>query len=194
MSNQETNTYVRWVNYENAMGMAGYDELAGDDLRECLNGLLGQRLSTPLPGTQLEARAAVEALIAGDTPAWAEERYLPADEAAWEAEWRAARKPKVPVPADYRVKRIEASLCAGRALFDVDACKDKRWSKQVYYEYQCVRAPQAGNDLCRVCEARLERFAETGTFGAWNGRITEEPPAWTHMLGTEWAKGLTFKA
>jgi hypothetical protein len=79
-------------------------------------------------------------------------------------------------PAD-----IDHSTCVGRKL---DGGEDKRWKPVVYREHQCCKAVDDGSDLCSGCTSRQEKAAETGKGGAWNGRVTEDPPSWCHMLGT----------
>jgi hypothetical protein len=94
----------------------------------------------------------------------------------------------VPCAASYRIKPedIDHTVCVGRVMKDgVD--DDKRWKPAVYRERQCGAAVDDGCDMCSGCTKRSEKAAETGKHGAWNGRVTEEPPAWCHMLGTAWA-------
>jgi len=90
-----------------------------------------------------------------------------------------------PDVAAYRMapESIDESTCVGRKL---DGGEDKRWKPAVYRESQCGKALKDGCDLCTTCAGREEKFAETSKAGAWNGRVTEEPPAWCHMLGTTW--------
>lgn len=90
----------------------------------------------------------------------------------------------VPTAASYRMNPsdIDHSVCVGRILREDD--KDKRWKPAVYREHQCCKAVNTGSDLCSGCNSRQEKAAETGKHGAWNGRITEDPPSWCHMLGT----------
>jgi hypothetical protein len=49
--------------------------------------------------------------------------------------------------------------------------------------------------MCKVCCSRQEKSAadpeKTARIG-WNGRVTEDPPGWCHMLGTTWAEGKKF--
>ena len=94
----------------------------------------------------------------------------------------------VPTAASYRLapSDIDDSVCVGRVMKDgVD--DDKRWKPAVYREHQCGGALVEGSDLCSGCSKRSEKAAETGKHGAWNGRVTEDPPSWCHMLGTAWA-------
>ena len=66
--------------------------------------------------------------------------------------------------------------------------EDKRWSPIIYAERQCGEPSAAGSDLCSKCAGRSERYsADPSPKCDWIGRIDEEPPAWAHMLGTEWA-------
>lgn len=88
----------------------------------------------------------------------------------------------------YRLKEedIDHAVCVGRIL---KGGKDRRWSPAVYREFQCSKATEDECDLCKICQARLEKFAEDPKSGGdWNGRVTEEPHAGVHMLGTEWAE------
>jgi hypothetical protein len=88
----------------------------------------------------------------------------------------------------YRLKEedIDHAVCVGRIL---KGGKDRRWSPAVYREFQCSKATEEDCDLCKICQARLEKFAEDPKSGGdWNGRVTEEPHAGVHMLGTEWAE------
>jgi hypothetical protein len=93
-----------------------------------------------------------------------------------------------PSAAAYRLKEedIDHSVCVGRIL---KGGKDWRWKPQVYREFQCGKAMEDDCDLCKVCQNRLEKFAEEPkTSGDWNGRVTEDPHAGVHMLDTEWAE------
>jgi chemotaxis protein histidine kinase CheA len=92
-----------------------------------------------------------------------------------------------PSAASYRMKEedIDHTICVGRVL---KGCKDRRWSPAVYREIQCGKAPEEGCDICKICQTRLEKYAEEPKPGDWTGRVTEAPPGWLHMLGTEWAE------
>ena len=99
-----------------------------------------------------------------------------------------------PDAADYRVdaSSIDEALCIGRNL---KGGEDKRWKPIIYRESQCGGKRVEGSDLCTKCSKREEKCAENPAKpGDWNGRITEEPEAWVHMLGTTWAeeKGCKF--
>ena len=91
-----------------------------------------------------------------------------------------------PEVAAYRMMgiAIDVSICVARKL---DGGEDKRWKPTVYRESQCGKPLKNGCDLCTTCDGREEKFATSAKPGAWNGRVTEEPPAWCHMLGTTWA-------
>ncbi len=91
----------------------------------------------------------------------------------------------VPTAAAYRLNPadIDSSICVGRVFSD----EDKRWKPSVLRESQCGKEVEDGSDICSGCSKRSEKAAETGKHGAWNGRVTEEPPSWCHMLGTAWA-------
>jgi len=105
----------------------------------------------------------------------------------------------VPVAADYRLRpdQIDHSLCVGRTLKD-QYDNDRRWVPAVYRERQCGAkltvddeergkyAPHTAG-LCSACWVRWQKAAETGKPKHWWGKITEEPPAWSHQLGTAWA-------
>ena len=54
----------------------------------------------------------------------------------------------------------------------------------IYREYQCGGAV-VSDSLCKTCLRR--KAAYKGEVGVWHGLITEEPPSWMHMLGTDWA-------
>ncbi len=99
-----------------------------------------------------------------------------------------------PDASDYRVEAssIDEALCIGRNL---KGGEDKRWKPIIYRESQCGGKRVEGSDLCTKCSKREEKCAENPAKpGDWNGRITEEPEAWVHMLGTTWAeeKGCKF--
>jgi flagellar biosynthesis GTPase FlhF len=87
----------------------------------------------------------------------------------------------------YRLKLedIDMSTCLGRKLAGGE---DKRWKPVIYRESQCGGSVEDGCDLCKTCQRRLEKFVEAPKAGPWTGRVTEEPLAWVHMLGTEWAE------
>jgi len=95
-----------------------------------------------------------------------------------------------PTEQAYRIAAVDKKRCVGRIL--TEGAKDTRWTKHIYYEGQCIRLPQAGSDICGVCAGRAERMRITGKHGPWNGRVTEDPPAWCHMLGTAWAVGVRW--
>ena len=94
-----------------------------------------------------------------------------------------------PDAAAYRMsaESIDTDKCVARVMNETDASKDKRWKPAVYREFQCGGSLVEGSDLCATCQKRFEAFTESGKPKNWNGRITEEPPSWTHMLGTAWA-------
>ena len=95
-----------------------------------------------------------------------------------------------PSAADYRLpaERILPDTCVARLVH-----ADERWSPKVYMETQCCAPPVPGSNICGECAVRSDKFHYNGgapkTNGySWNwfGRVTEEPPAWLHMLGTAW--------
>ena len=93
-----------------------------------------------------------------------------------------------PSAASYRLKEedIDHAVCVGRVLKDGE---DKRWKPVIYREFQCGKASEEDCDLCKVCQNRLEKFAEDPkSKNDWNGRVTEDPHAGVHMLDTEWAE------
>jgi flagellar biosynthesis GTPase FlhF len=92
----------------------------------------------------------------------------------------------VPSAASYRMKEedIDHAVCVGRVL---KGGEDKRWAPAVYREFQCGKSNEDGCDICKTCQARLEKYADDPKFKDWNGRVTEPPHAGVHMLGTEWA-------
>ena len=92
-----------------------------------------------------------------------------------------------PSMSAYRVLKedIDTSTCLARKLAGGE---DKRWKPYIFRESQCSSAIEEGCDLCKTCQRRQEKFVEDPKAGPWTGRITEEPLAWVHMLGTEWAE------
>ena len=95
---------------------------------------------------------------------------------------------EAPAASEYRIDAsdIDSSVCVARSL---DDGIDKRWKPRVYRESQCGKPVAEGSDLCKVCTSRHEKYAaDTSKPGHWNGRITEEPDVWVHMLGTDWAE------
>jgi chemotaxis protein histidine kinase CheA len=92
---------------------------------------------------------------------------------------------EAPDAADYRLdpSDIKEDVCVGRVL---KGNEDKRWSPAVYSESQCG-AEVEEDGLCKTCLARSQRFAADPKPGRWDGRITEDPLPWQHMLGTAWA-------
>ena len=96
---------------------------------------------------------------------------------------------EAPDTADYRLNPfdIKGDACVGRILQVGSA--DKRWSPAVYAESQCGGNPLEGDDLCKTCRTRADKYAESPASAPhWNGRVTEDPPSRTHMLGTAWAR------
>jgi hypothetical protein len=96
---------------------------------------------------------------------------------------------EVPTAAEYRLRadEIDTTVCVGRRI---KGGEDKRWTPFVYRESQCGRPFTEGSDLCARCAAKEAKYlADPNPRTDWTGRITEEPLAWVHMLGTEWAAG-----
>jgi chemotaxis protein histidine kinase CheA len=92
----------------------------------------------------------------------------------------------IPTADSYRLTTIDNSVCVARSL--KPAGEDKRWKPSVYAEAQCGGKVADGSDLCAACVKKMEKFAESKTAkSGWNGRLTESPPDYTHMLGTAWA-------
>ncbi len=96
-----------------------------------------------------------------------------------------------PDASAYRIpeSEIKEGVCLGRRFKDTEESRDQRWSPNVYRELQCGADPAEGeDDLCATCAARMALAAAVPTSKKWLGRVTEEPPEWCHMLGTEWAE------
>ncbi len=92
----------------------------------------------------------------------------------------------IPTAESYRLVTVDHSVCIARSL--KPAGEDKRWKPSVYAETQCGGKVNDGSDLCSACVKKMEKFAEAKTAkSGWNGRLTESPPEYTHMLGTKWA-------
>jgi hypothetical protein len=91
-----------------------------------------------------------------------------------------------PTPASYRLAAELVSAhtkCQARRLNS--SGKDKRFSPSVFAESLCTREVEAGagtDGLCSTCNRYRDQTPKK-----WNGLITEEPLATTHMLGTAWA-------
>jgi len=128
--------------------------------------------------TPVKAKKAAKAVVKKEKPAQA---ALP--EAAGSS---------APDASDYRIdaSSIDEALCIGR---DLKGGEDKRWKPIIYREAQCGGKRVEGSDLCTKCSKREEKYAQTSKPGDWNGRITEEPEAWVHMLGTTWAEEKSCK-
>ena len=93
-----------------------------------------------------------------------------------------------PDAANYRLdpSSIKEDVCVGRNL---KGNEDKRWAPAVYSESQCGGEMLEGDDLCKTCRMRADKYAENpGSRSDWNGRVTEEPLDRCHMLGTAWAR------
>ena len=88
-----------------------------------------------------------------------------------------------PTPASYRLAAELVSAhtkCQARRL--KPSGEDKRFSPSVFAESLCGSEVEAGTDgLCSTCNRWKDDPKK------WNGLITEEPLATTHMLGTAWA-------
>ena len=88
-----------------------------------------------------------------------------------------------PTPASYRLAAELVSAhtkCQARRL--KPSGEDKRFSPSVFAESLCGSEVEAGADgLCSTCNRWKDDPKK------WNGLITEEPLATTHMLGTAWA-------
>jgi hypothetical protein len=88
-----------------------------------------------------------------------------------------------PTPASYRldasvVSAHCATKCQARRL--KPSGEDKRFSPSVFKESLCTGEVEA-DGLCSTCNRWKDDPKK------WNGLITEEPLATTHMLGTAWA-------
>ena len=97
-----------------------------------------------------------------------------------------------PDASEYRIdpSSIDETVCVARSLKDGE---DKRFKPAIYRESQCGKKQVEGGDLCAICEKREALCAENPAKpGHWNGRITEEPGDWVHMLGTAWAAKARF--
>jgi len=96
---------------------------------------------------------------------------------------------RIPDASEYRLapEEIDSSVCIARRLPNTP---DKRWSPCVYFEKQCGKKVLR-DGLCSACCEHKEMWGEyslkTGNMKTWHGLITEDPPAWDHMLGTAWA-------
>lgn len=98
--------------------------------------------------------------------------------------------PDEPSAEDYRMDEddIEDDKCLGRVLLN----PDKRWSPMIYSEAQCGRDVDE-DGLCTTCLNRFKKYqSKPGKDAHWEGRVTEDPLPWHHMLGTSWA--ITKKA
>lgn len=95
----------------------------------------------------------------------------------------------VPTAASYRMSPddIDHTKCVGRKLLK----EDRRWTHIVRYESQCGKNVSDGG-LCKTCAKMRDKYEgnedRPGSGHSWRGRVTEEPLAWTHMLGTVWAE------
>ena len=88
-----------------------------------------------------------------------------------------------PTPASYRLDASVvtahcATKCQARRL--KPSGEDKRFSPSVFKESLCTGEVEA-DGLCSTCNRWKDDPKK------WNGLITEEPLATTHMLGTAWA-------
>ena len=160
-------------------------------------GLTIEQLMAILRAATEEQRAEILGLLgAAPTPARKAVGGAGAKKTAVPAARKAAAAAPLPEPdedgapsaAAYRIKEedIDHAVCVGRVL---KGGEDKRWKPVIYREFQCGKATEEDCDLCKTCQARLEKFADDPKSGGdWNGRVTEEPHGGVHMLGTEWAE------
>ena len=164
---------------------------------ECCDLLTALHKGMPLYNERMDGPAAAAAAAPAPAPAKkAAARGRPKKAAA------AAAAAAAPLPAGeeedgapsadaYRLAEdtIDMSTCLGRRFNETDTSKDKRWKPAVYRELQCGAAVADDCDLCKTCQRRMEKFAEDPKPAVgWLGRVTEDPPDWAHMLGTEWAE------
>jgi hypothetical protein len=91
-----------------------------------------------------------------------------------------------PSAASYRIPadEIDTATCVGRV---VKGGEDKRWTPAIYRESQCGKDVEDGG-LCKACAEKAEKYAADPKYRAFQGRVTEEPFDWSHMLGTAWAE------
>lgn len=97
-----------------------------------------------------------------------------------------------PLESAYRLNPfdIQKDICVGRVI--PPGFSDKRWSIAVLAEAQCCGTPAADSDICVACQKKEETYLadphpEKPKYRGWSGRVTEEPLAWQHFLGTKWA-------
>ena len=158
-------------------------------------GLTVEQLMATLRAATEEQRAEILGLLgAAPTPAKKAVGGAGAKKTAVPAARKAAAAAPLPEPeedgapsaASYRIKEedIDHAVCVARVL---KGGEDKRWKPVIYREFQCGKAVEEDCDLCKTCQARLEKYAESPKPGDWTGRVTEEPLGWVHMLDTEWA-------
>jgi len=97
---------------------------------------------------------------------------------------RLASSKTAPTAEDYRMdpQTIDTSKCVGRK-----GLLDKNWSPHILLEYQCSK-DVFQDGLCKACYDKDQNsYGASGAKAGANGRVDEDPPFWTHMLGTEWA-------
>jgi hypothetical protein len=101
-----------------------------------------------------------------------------------------------PTPADYRLKpeQIDNTVCMRRWYTD---WTDKRWSPQVWGEYQCGSPATRTVGDKHICESCFRTYttvsSETHTESElskleWFGFIGDALPAYMHVPGSAWSK------
>lgn len=81
----------------------------------------------------------------------------------------------------YNPAFYSSDLCLARRTSEKHA--DNRWTYKVYAGFQCKSKPVAGSDLCEGCQKRETKgIADAG----WHGRMNEEIPADSHIVGSAW--------
>ena len=93
-----------------------------------------------------------------------------------------------PTWESYQPPSIDTTKCIGRRTNEANALRS--WAPIVYRPYQCDKAPQAGDDLCKDCRRRAGRpeRRHTAEEAQWLGCVGGPIPDDCHIAGSEWCR------
>jgi hypothetical protein len=145
-----------------------------------------------LRGASAEEKAELRKLLQGESHT--SPIATPSGSAAQTKMKKPAEMPVPPLPegstqpdaSAYRLRpeQIVEDVCMARLI----PHKDARWSIKILAESQCGAVCVEGEDLCKVCLRREERYLADPKPGPWHGRLRSRRPSRCCILGTAWAE------
>lgn len=101
----------------------------------------------------------------------------------------------VHIPVDPIVQSPQNGGCIARKLRGKTKHKLPEYRSNLYTPEQCGKKTISGEMLCKGCHDIHEIYKKTGNPATgksphhvtWHGVMTEDPPEWSHIVGTKWA-------